>query len=90
MKGIKIKIKSRKNGYIMLKVSWKKNKKAARTEIQYASKASFANSKKKCVLGPRNYISILLKGKKSYYIRLRCKEGTMYSKWSKGKKLVLK
>ena len=90
VKGIKIKIKSRKKGYVMLKISWKKNKKASRTEIQYASKASFANSKKKFVLGPRNYISIFLKGKKTYYIRLRCKEGTVYSKWSNGKKLVLK
>ena len=88
IKGIKVKkLRANKNG-ALVKISWKKNAKVSLSQIQCATNASFAKSKKKVVLGSRNSILYSLKRKKTYYFRIRCKEG-VYSKWSKTFKIVV-
>ncbi len=87
--GIKVKKVRASKRNVLVKISWKKLN-LSFSEIQCATKASFAKGKKKRVYGFKNTTLYSLKRNKTYYFRIRgCKNG-VYGKWSKKVKVKVK
>ena len=94
-----VKAKAKKN---KVTVSWKKIKKTKKTkallkkikkvEIQYSTDKTFATgAKTKKVSGKKTKVTLKLKKKTTYYVRVRYSDGKGgYSKWSKVKKVKTK
>ena len=87
-----VKAKAKKN---KVKVSWKKNKKILSKirwiEVQYATNKAFTkdvNTKK--ISKTKTKVTLKLKKKKTYYVRVRYFGKDGFSKWSKVKKVKTK
>lgn len=86
--GLKIKKVKAKKSRISLKISWKKVRKAAGYQLQYAQNKSFTKARKSktCSAGKQSVTVKGLKKGKRYYVRIRAyklsKGKKIYGKWT--------
>lgn len=78
------------------KVSWKRNSSATGYQVQYSTSSKFKKAKTITIKSNKTLSRVVsgLKGKKKYYVRVRCyktyKNKKYYSSWSKAKAVTTK
>ena len=101
VKPTKTQFTSVKTGRKKAYIKWKKNVTATGYEVQISANSKFKSGVVKEKMGDNRYVSLTLSGLRSgkkYYVRIRAmkkvkyngKTKTLYSSWSKVKKIVLK